>query len=326
MKQNASFSYIFAQKNTKMRIRISKIILLLVLICGTNNNYAQTKEIEVKFTRNKDKTVDFYYEKNVPGTVFLKMFFSDVRNATVSDYEQILSFSSGSLKRITPLYNDKDISFQYKFSYIKINPKPKVDSTFQYILPFKKGKKIQIFETKNITETYFGNKNQENWKAYLVKSNVPDTVCAMRKGIVVNIINKYETDTSDVYKYTSKQNSIKIEHADGTYSVYNGFKKNSFLVKLGDEVYPNTPLGFLDLFNGKTYNLHFFVNYVRSLDVDRDVPLNKLESAYNYLTPYFFTAEGNQKIINKNTYTTEVNDAIIQKELTKREIKKLKKA
>ncbi len=306
-----------------MEFRILKKILLIVLLNSFNCTFAQRSEIEIERTQNLDNSATLSYKKNIPGTVFLKIDFNNVYNSDVSYFEQVLTFDSGTLTRVIPIEKDKSVNFGYSFSYLKINPKPKVDSTFIYLLPFKKGKKIQIFEADNAYEFYLGKKKEKTWKSYFVRSNVPDTVCAIRKGIVVEVINEHKTDITDNFEFTSRKNRIKVEHPDGTYAVYNGLKQHSFMVKLGDVIYPNTPLAVLDFFKEKSYAFHFSINYIKSIDRSAFSDSSKI---YNeYLTPYFVSAEGNQKVTSGNTYTVEVNDEIIQKELTKREIKKLNK-
>jgi hypothetical protein len=50
--------------------------------------------------------------------------------------------------------------------------------------------------------------------------------------------------------YYSKTNSI-IEHEDGTYATLQRVQRDSFKVRLGDIVYPQTMLGTLNWFNNK---------------------------------------------------------------------------
>jgi murein DD-endopeptidase MepM/ murein hydrolase activator NlpD len=253
-----------------------KIILLIIIMNIISSVYAQNKNgIVVNFKRNDDKSVDFYYEKNIPGSVFFKMTFTSIGNASVRDYEQVLAYPSGSLTKLTPIFPEQHINFQYSYSYVMGNPRAKTDTTFQYILPFKKSKKVQVFETDELFETFFGSKIVENWKSYLVKSNNTDTVCAMRKGIVVRIVNEYTTAISNRYKHLSRSNLIVIEHADGTYATYIGLKKNTFFVKLGEVVHPNTALGIIDISSEKTFDLYFNICYLKTTDINYENSLIK---------------------------------------------------
>lgn len=287
---------------------------------------SQTNEavIVVKAVRNTNNSVDFTYVKNKPGTYKIKILFNSLANTFASDYEGLVKFDSGSLVTLSPERNDTYITYGYSVSYIFGNWEPKVDSLFHYILPFKKGKNYSIYESNNVREKYFGSEKLKTWKSYFVSSKTPDTICAMRKGIVVDIKNQFVTDTLVTgYVYTSKSNSIKIEHEDGTYASYQGLKMNSFMVKLGETVYPATPLAILDKFNNKTYNLHFFISYIGKKDyvTDPKATLKTAQTPYDYITPYFYTAEGVLKIVPKGNYTADYNEEIVTKEMNKKELK-----
>ncbi|MEZ7499483.1 hypothetical protein QO200_12130 [Flavobacterium sp. Arc3] len=144
----------------------------------------------------------------------------------------------------------------------------------------------------------------------------------MRKGIVVNLKNEFQNDTLTKMVYTSKTNNIVIEHEDGTYAIYKGFKKDSFKVKLGDIVYPNTMSGTLNKFNNENYILHFSIYYFDNKAMfDSSKLIKKSNSPYIYLTPYFYTAEGVIKIVAKSSYITDFNESILTKEMTKKGIK-----
>jgi hypothetical protein len=196
---------------------------------------------------------------------------------------------------------------------------------FQYCLPFKDGKKVRLVESSNLNEKYFGAEKHESWKSYAVITKSQDSIFAMRKAIVIEIKNEFPTDTlAKGYIYTSKRNSITIEHEDGTYARYSGLKMNSMSVQLGDVVYPSTYLGVLDIFNNKDYVLHFNVYYLAKKDFvyDSKATLRTLKTPYSYLIPYFHTKEGVTKIKNRETYTAHHTPEIITKEMTKKEKKK----
>ena len=91
---------------------------------------------------------------------------------------------------------------------------------------------------------------------------------ALEKGIVVEITNEFKTDPSLKYEFTSKMNRVLIEHSDGTYASYTGFKKDLIFVKLGQTVYPQTPLGTLDQFNNSSYRLYFNIHYLVTKNMD----------------------------------------------------------
>ncbi|MGA9638257.1 hypothetical protein [Flavobacterium sp.] len=298
--------------------------LFLLIISYTVNAQGKESIIEVKYVRNNDNSVTFSYIKNAPGTYRLNIKFNNLSNTYANDYEELVKYDSGQLLTLKPDKSDSYINFGYSTSYMFGNFEPKVDSLFQYVLPFKKGKSIKIYESSNLNEKYFGAEKSKSWKSYYVTSKTPDTVYAMRKGIVVNIKNEYKTDTLVTgYIYSSKRNGITIEHSDGTYSSYTGLKQNSILVQLGETVFPTTPLGVLDIFNNKTYNLHFNIYYIGNKNYvhNPDATIKTAKTPYAYLTPYFYTTEGLTKITAKNSFTPDYTEVVLNKEMTKKEVK-----
>lgn len=298
---------------------------LLLFFC--TNIFAQKKKIEIKYKRNSDKSISFYFNKNVPGSYFLSIEFSELENCNHNKtYKQTIKHSTGKLFTLKPYDQSEGISFSYNYSYIIGNSKPKVKDDIQYILPLKNGKTTKVFEASNIGEKYFGSEKPMDWKSFIINSKVADTVCAMRKGIVVKIVNKHENDTTVYKSFTSKQNSILIEHKDGTYASYKGFKKGGIFVKLGQEVYPQTQLGELDVFIKYKYRLTFSVfHYLQAQFTREKSTLSERKQNIKYLNPYFTTDKGLVQLESKQTYQVLFNEENLLQEFSRREKKKFKK-
>lgn len=295
--------------------------IYIILLGFSAITEAQERIIEVNTVRNSDNTVDFFYVKNKPGSYTVKLKFNSKSNTEASEHEEVLQYNTGKIMTLEPLDKKKGIGFSYSISYVLGNSKPKVDSLFQYLLPYKTGKNKTVFESDSMNEKYFGADKPDSWKSYFTGSKTADTVYAMRKGVVLEIINEYETDT--LIKSTTKKNRVIIEHSDGTLAFYKGFKLNSIRVKIGETVYPTTPLGILDQNKDKSHFLNFSVCYLGKNIFDRDpnATLKTAKPAYNYLTPYFYTKEGVVKITPKNKYTADCDETILTKEFTKKELK-----
>ena len=214
-----------------MCMKIKKLLgCILFLVFVTNQLFAQSDNIKITYKRNSNKSVDFYYTKKLPGSFYLSVRFTKLENSNSFDYSDVIKAKSGYLFTLRPIDNRKSIRFSYKRSWLRGVPNPKTDSLFTYGLPFKEGVKVLVRENKNVGEKYFGSEKPSKWKSYAAYVKTTDTVCSMRKGIVVGITNKYENDTISKKKFTTKRNSVRIEHQDGTIASYYGFKKNSFLV------------------------------------------------------------------------------------------------
>lgn len=168
--------------------------IILFLICQVT--HAQKKKIQIKYTKNNDKSVSFYFNKNVPGSYFLKVEFSELNNCNSGKvFKQVIKHSTGRLFTLEPYNKNKGISFSYNYNYIIGNPRVKIKKDIHYTLPFKTGKSIKIYEASNVSEKYFGSDKPENWKSFIYRSKNADTIHSMRKGIVVKITDKYDSDT-----------------------------------------------------------------------------------------------------------------------------------
>ncbi len=302
-------------------------IIFIIFLGISHNLISQNKNITINFKRNSDNSVDFNYEKKLPGSFYVSLEFISLSNTYNKKFHKVVKNNSGRLFRLEPMNKEQPINFSYKYSYVQGIPNPKVDNLFTYTLPFKKGRNITILESKNLNETYFGSEKPSKWKSYVINRAYSDTVCSMRKGTVVKIVNEFNTDTVTQYSYKSKMNSILIEHTDGTFASYSGFKKNSFFVKLGQTVYPQSQLGSLDAFNNSIYRLYFNIYYLinTGLNSKKKITLKEQKSNNEFLTPYFYTTNGAQQLKDRNDYIIDFNKTVFFQEFTKREKKKYSK-
>lgn len=134
------------------------------------------------------------------------------------------------------------------------------------------------------------------------------------------------THTTVDKTYTSKTNLITIEHKDGTYSSYKGFDKNKIFVKLGQEVFPQTPLGQLGLFNNDKFRLSFCVfHYLKDQFNRQKSTLSNRKKTKKYLNPYFTTDQSLVQIESSKTYKTVFRKEDLLQEFSRKEKKKYKK-
>jgi len=310
-----------------MKKRTIYFIIFLTILGLNHKLISQNKNITITYKRNPDKSVDLSYTKELPGSYYLKLKFTTLTNCYPSDFEGVIKGNSGRLIQLKPINREKNVNFSYSYSSLRGVPNPKVDSLFNYTIPFKKGKKVRIDEAYNVGERHFGSEKPSKWKSYIIYTNNADTIVCMRKGIIVKITDKYESDTLYQKSYTSKRNSLIVEHSDGTYASYTGFNKNSLFVKLGQTVYPQTQLGIIDKFNNKKYRLSFAVYYLIDNNFERNEKqtLKNRKSRNEFLTPYFITENGTSKIEPRKEYTVMFDETILFQELTRREKKKYKK-
>jgi hypothetical protein len=286
--------------------------------------FSQNQNITINRKVNSDKSIDLYYEKKLPGSYYIYLEFSNVSNCDISEYKTVINGFSGRLVKLVPINTKSGIGYSLKYYSIIGEPNPKVDKEFQYILPFNNGKKIKIYEADNVNEKYFESEKPENWKSYIVNSKTPDTLLSMRKGIVVRLTNDFETDTTMVKSFTSKRNSVLIEHSDGTFARYEGFKKNKIFVELGQTVYPQTQLGVLDVFNKNSYRASFSIYFLSDKNLSSMVyqTFKNYKSKYEFVTPHFLTQEGVITVESKKEYISLFNETALFQEFTRSEKKK----
>lgn len=293
----------------------NKILYLLIVsffLLSNSNLSAQSQNITILSIENSDRSVDLLYEKKNPGSYTLTLEFSKLNNCNVATYEKVISEDSGFIMKLEPINKDQDITYSMRYSATLGAVNPKIDNLFRYILPFKNGKKIKIFESESAGEKYFGLKKSVDWKSYAVASNKPDTVYSMRKGIVVLIDNQYNDNSLLDAQFTSRRNQIVIEHEDGTFAMYKGFQKNGIFVELGQTVNQQTELGVIEKYNKKGYRLDFDVFYLSQdvLNSQNNQSSLDAKNTYQYFPPVFYTQEGRKRLESGKEYTVFLNENI----------------
>jgi hypothetical protein len=298
---------------------MAKYFLLILLLVTSISKAQYAVTIEAK--KNQDNSVDFYYMKTEPGTFTLKISLRNLQNTNYFEKNLfILKDYSGRLFTLKPSIKENGIGYSYQYKYIQGAYQTKeVDTGFVYLLPFENNRQIQILEQSNVSEIFLKQTKPKGWKSYTFRGVKLDSVFAIRKGIVINVVNNFEKDT--LSEFTSKQNQITIEHPDGSLCTYKGFKKGSIVVKVGEEVFPHTFLGKLgnDAERQRDY-LSCMVYYLSSTGFEQG---STAESTY--FTPIFLTQVGAHPLINMEKYIVTLDNDIIKKEMTRREKKEFDK-
>ncbi len=82
-------------------------IIILLLLITSGQLLAQTKNIEISYKRNDDKTVDISYTKKLPGSYYLFLEFPQLENCYQSNLKEVIKSSSGTLLTLRPINNTK---------------------------------------------------------------------------------------------------------------------------------------------------------------------------------------------------------------------------
>ena len=305
---------------------MKKLILLLIFIPLIS--FGQTNIIDVDYVINNDNSVSFNYKKNVVGSYLVILEFSNLSNTRAQRrVSKILKNNSGSLfLKLKPINDENSIGFQYRTMYFKGSVNSKVNEDYPYILPFNKGDKITPRDLYSIENRYLNEEVPEGWKSYSFTFNEKKVVKAIRKGIVIEIKDTYTPDYSIEASFYSEQNSISIEHIDGTVATYKGFDKNTIQLKEGETVYPQTTLGQLVKYDKRDiYRLYLTLYSYTTKDNISLFSLNSSDDyGITYLTPKFYVRNSQEILKDNIPYIVDFDEKTQFKEMRKKEIKKFK--
>lgn len=307
--------------------KLHTFILTLIFYFAITSVYAQDGTLTITTKTNPDKSVAFSVELTNPGTYTVILNFKDLSNSSaVGDNTFKVRYNGQNFLTLKPNNKDQGIGYSYSYSYIRGELNPKYDKEFVYTLPYTNGKKVRVGESSFVNATYFGATTPSDWKAYRFYTSQSDTVTAIRKGTVVSIKDIYEMDESGKQAYTSQVNEVIIEHADGSLATYRGFRKGIY-VKLKQVVFPGTPLGLSSNNSGNgQFNISLLLTYLQSVDFAKKQEIKESKSMYGFITPYFYSlVNGKEVLTNNQTYTVLNSPEILQKEMTKKELKNLVK-
>ena len=310
-------------------MRLLKCVLATGLCWGlscASQVYAQRADDPIQLTADFNEAGDLVVkaEKRRLGTYSAAIDFQNVQNLTVPSRYRVAIRSSGPLIVLKSRGYSQSTHCGWKSVFVLGDRSAKPDTSFIYRLPFSPARgATEVRFAQEDKSLFFHTAPPKNWAAFCFFLNRGDTVYAIRKGLVVEI---KEQGTSETGKpgvvYTSDHNYVQVEHADGTIATYNVLEPGSVCVKLGDTVYPDTPLALVGSFDGTQYRVALTLHYI----TDR---IFAKGNAYSYehafesvfINPVFATADGNRMLVSQNRYTAVVAPELITKEMTKREMK-----
>ena len=310
--------------------RLAILLCCTFLVGITQPVTGQDRSVTVTCVRNNQEGYDFNYEKSAAGSFVVIVRLNDPVNTSEREFKQEAKSTRGLLFSVNPMIKNSPVSFStYSTTYYRGILNPKTDSTFVYALPYKEGNTFSVAYLSDLGKS-FGNFSARNFKAFEFSSKECDTVCAIRKGVVVSVIDKYEMDTTLSKSYTSNVNSILVEHPDGTFASYTGFKKGAIAVAEGQTVFPYTPLGLLSYYDSrKLHSLRLMIYYrsnktFRKAD-DQPVTLKTSKDLNDYIDPWFLSVKGVTKLQNHKSYASGFSKFILEQEMTKKELKAIGK-
>lgn len=299
------------------------LLLLTSFFSEIIRSKAQHYSIEISSEVKDDRSVDILFKKRDFGSFFLDLHFNRMENSAPAHYKGTLVSTQGKLLNIRPVNPDRAVDFSCSYTYVRGQFNPKIDTAFVYLLPGSKGKNLKVTNLLNFNATYLGSVKPKNWKSFEFDVSPGDTVFSSRKGLVVEVKDDVEPDPTLSVSFSSESNFVLVEHDDGTLARYLVLKKGSLMVRPGQLVYPHTPLALAGTYDvGRNSQIRFYVYYLIEENLDESKDARKT-NYYAFLNPLFYTSEGVTRLDDGKSYTAAFQTEHLQKELTKREKKKL---
>ncbi len=307
---------------------MKKILYCCFLQAIVSIAWTQETVVVLQSQIKADNSVEISYRKYRPGSYTVVLNFSTLTNVSYStETKHTIPNEQGVLITLRPQDKNQSINYRYTYSYIAGELNPKIQTNFPYLLPFKPGTKAKVFESGYAYQMYFGANKPEDWKCYEFRTATADSILASRKGLVVEVVDKYEQPYVEGVEFTTNENYLIVEHEDGTLMRYLGFKQGSFSVKHGQLVFPGTPLGIISERRKNYYRMSLLLYSLQSADMEsyKNQTLSNHKSLYKIGTPQFvYDDNATGFLIPMKDYTTYSNEEYISKEMSKRELKKYK--
>jgi hypothetical protein len=296
-----------------MEIKYKTLLLLILSVAFTLQSFAQ---IEVT-TRNEGGNIIFDVNSDKEGSYTLGLKFSELRGYKSSlGNTAIIPIKGGLNREVYKLTKEGNTTTNYRYTYTyyqgKYNAKPNMN--YPYILPASEGKRLYTSHSTNI-EYMIGKTDGDSILGIVFRYAEADTVCAIRSRKVVAVEHskrdRIEPGQGVVTYDRDSQNTIIIEHADGTIVRYVCITSAQTLVKSGDRIIAGQPLAVLE--EEKDFpRIAISVSYLTK------------ELKHKIIIPMFYTEKGLSELNFGKEYHSASTRDIIEKELTKKEKKNLK--
>lgn len=243
------------------------------------------------------KTFVFYAENKSYYPYEFEISFTKMINLTprTAGEKRVLKHGITRILKLTIENEEDDSDYAYTIKYSMGDPSKHADENHPYLIPLVPGKKFEAHTTEQdgVRHFYFNT----------FKTQAGDTIVAMRKGFVASLPQGNEqTDQLD-------KDALEIIHEDGSIALYKNVDKS--LVKYSQEVFPGQPIGTA----GSTAYVSAYVYYL----ADTRVKPVAMQFAVDETTTHEF------KDITQGS-TVHHPATVIEKELSPKEIKKLKKS
>jgi hypothetical protein len=305
------------------------IILLNALIYFFGNGIAQMQPIKMTSNLNGNTGYTLDAENFSYANYTLRVNFITLQgyNSTLQDktFTNIAPHGKMQVARLTK-DGSSIYSLNYNYTYfIGTALRRMPDTNFVYLLPSTPGNIIRVNKAGSINER-LGIKEENPFYSSGFTLHLGDTVCAVRAGIVIELLDRTKEGDKQNQVYNVNRNKIRIEQKDGTIATYEFLSPIQSLIELGDRVNAGQPLAVLNKESDK-YHLFVSVNYLDEKKLEAYYFKNNLDAKRDYyitLPVKFHIDQTTNTVINKiDAYTVEHPVNIIAEEMSKKDKKKL---
>ncbi|MEQ8554785.1 MAG: M23 family metallopeptidase [Cyclobacteriaceae bacterium] len=204
--------------------------LLALLFIGVTFSYAQECEVYHKINSLTNEISIIAENKSIlPYTVKLEANFKGMKSDQKFPLTKIVEANKvDTLAKFLPEKNTS-ISFGFNSTKVEGNILAKHNNQVVYELPYKKGTSYKI------DQGYNGKSTHQNKNALDFHMEEGTEICAIRDGLVVKAIDKYDKGCPDE-SCARFNNFILVLHDDGSYADYSHLKRGGALVKVGNRV------------------------------------------------------------------------------------------
>ncbi|WP_319502829.1 hypothetical protein [uncultured Draconibacterium sp.] len=289
---------------------IHKILLFLKLILITGISMAQYVEVQANYNSVGDCVFSASNNAKVP--MYLHINFADLENTTFNEPLPYIKKVEPGFNSLFTLQRDPDADiprFNYDIATFRSNPTADVDLDFPYLIPFKKGESVSVFDVKSIGG-FWGNDTPDSWFATGFMAAQGDAVFASRNGVIAEVVGESRTGESR-YWYHTWTNSITLLQPDGTLICYHGVQYNPEQLVVGQKVYAGQKIGELANKKGELI-VHIFHDSLFTKKLSFVIP------------QFVINNNGDAEILNVvKPYVVFHPEAIRGLEMTKREKRKI---
>jgi len=297
-------------------------VIFASLLIVSSSLYSQ-RVVEIKYETDPQGAYVFSCYNHAYCNYILDLGFTTFTNLKCN---QTLPFHGeikpgyNKLFTISALDPQQATQFNYNSRYQKGCMHPVVNADFTYLMPISPGKEAQSYEmspdklpdtsaraaSKSATAR---NKDSVSWYVLRLKMKAGDTIFAARKGIVTELEDQSGANDAGQTSVNT-ENYIELVQTDCSFARYGILKKNSALVKPGQEVKAGQPIGLVggDSF-GRGSDLRFSVYYYQQEDYSGEA------GSRHYIVPQIWTKKnGKGRLKHGVIYTSEFPAAVLGQE------------